>query len=230
MNKGIFIIGTGTDVGKTYVTALIIKKMREAKYNVGYYKAALSGAQRTESGLHIGDACYVKTIASLESDCVDMVSYVYETPVSPHLAAKLESNPVTLEKIIDDYEKQYLKYEYITVEGSGGIICPIRYDKDEQIFLEDIIKVLKLPTIIVTDARLGTINATALTAWYLESKNIQVQGIIMNYYCEGIMEDDNIRMIETITKIPVIALVRDGDLNIDINVDTLEALYGEESN
>ncbi len=230
MSKGIFITATGTDVGKTYVTALIVKKLREAGYNTGYYKAALSGAERTESGLHIADAYHVKITAKLNCDCTDMVSYVYETPVSPHLAAKLEGNPATLGKIAADYEKQCSKYDYITVEGSGGIICPIRYDNEQHIFLEDIIKELKLAVIIVADAGLGTINSTVLTVRYLESKNIQVMGIILNHYHGGFMEDDNIKMIEAITDIPIIALVSDGDSNIEIDVHMLEALYGKDGN
>ncbi|MEG6521516.1 dethiobiotin synthase [Desulfotomaculum sp. 1211_IL3151] len=230
MGKGIFITATGTDVGKTYVTALIVKKLREAGYNAGYYKSALSGTERTENGLHIGDAYHVKTIAKLNCGCTDMVSYVYETAVSPHLAAKLEGNPATLGKIAVDYEKQCSKYDYITVEGSGGIICPIRYDNEQQIFLEDIVKELKLAVIVVADAGLGTINSTALTVWYLQSKNIKVKGIILNHYHGGVMEDDNIKMIEAITDIPVIALIRNGDSNIEIDIHMLEALYGKDGN
>lgn len=226
MSKGIFITATGTDVGKTYVTALIVKKLREAGYRAGYYKAALSGAERTANGLHIGDAYHVKTMAKLDGDCADMVSYVYEAAVSPHLAAKLEGNPATLEKIAADYEKQCSVYDYITVEGSGGIICPIRYDGEGRIFLEDIIKELGLAAIIVADAGLGTINSTVLTVRYMESKNIKVKGIILNRYHGGVMEDDNITMIEAITGIPVIALVRDGDSRLDMDVHILEALYG----
>ena len=225
MSKGIFVTATGTDIGKTYVTALIIKKLRESGHEAGYYKAALSGAKRTKNELHIEDADHVKTIAKLNDACTDMVSYIYESEVSPHLAAKLEGNPVVLEKIVADYEKQCLKYDYITVEGSGGIICPIRYDHQQQIFLEDIVKELKLSVLIVADAGLGTINATVLTVKYLESKNIPIKGIILNRYYGGIMEDDNIKMIEAITHIPVVALIKDGDCNIEIDLDILEALY-----
>lgn len=228
MTKGIFITATGTDIGKTYVSALIVKKLREAGYNAGYYKAALSGAVRTEKGLQIGDAYHVKMTAKLNCHCIDMVSYVYETAVSPHLAAKLEGNIPTLEKIMADYEKQCSMYDYITVEGSGGIICPIRYDEEQHIFLEDIIQKLKLAVIVVADAGLGTINSTVLTVRYLESKNIKVKGIIFNHYHGGVMEEDNIKMIETITGIPVIALVREGDSNIDMNVSMLETLYGRD--
>ncbi|WP_313233637.1 dethiobiotin synthase [Tissierella praeacuta] len=230
MSRGIFVTATGTDIGKTYVTALIVKKLREAGYNAGYYKSVLSGAEMTKNGLYIGDAYHVKTIANLNCDCVDMISYVYETSVSPHLAAKLEGNPVILKKIVTDYKKQCSRYDYITVEGSGGIICPIRYDSEHQIFLEDIIKELKLSVLIVAEAGLGTINSTVLTVRYLENNNIQIKGIILNRYHGDIMEDDNIKMIEEITHIPVIALIRDGDSNIDIDVHMLAGLYGKDGN
>lgn len=224
-SKGIFITATGTDIGKTFVTGLIVKKLCEAGYRAGYYKAVLSGAQRTENGLHIGDAYHVKTTAKLNMACADMVSYVYETAASPHLAAKLEGNPPVLEKIVLDYQKLCAVYDYITVEGSGGIICPIRYDNEQQLFLEDIIKRLELDVIIVADSGLGTINATVLTARYLESKNIQAKGIIFNHYQGCVLENDNIEMVKHLTGLPVIALVRNGDTDLEIDVGMLEALY-----
>lgn len=225
MSKGIFITATGTDVGKTYVTALIVKKLRDAGYQAGYYKAALSGAVRNDNGLYIGDAEYVKSIAGLEDDCSNMVSYVYEAAVSPHLAAKIEGNPVELRKIAEDFQQQLGRYDYVTVEGSGGIICPIRYDEEQKIFLEDIIKALSLDVLLVADAGLGTINATVLTVRYLESRHINVKGILLNRYHGGDMEEDNKKMIEAMTGVPVIALVRDGDVELDMDVAMLAGLF-----
>lgn len=75
-----------------------------------------------------------------------------------------------LNKIKDDFKSVCHKYDYVTVEGSGGIICPIRWDNSEHILLEDIIKTLELNTIIIADSGLGTINATVLTTEYLKSK------------------------------------------------------------
>ena len=66
MGKGIFITATGTDVGKTYVTGLLVKKLREAGLNAGYYKAALSGAEITPEGLLPGDADFVRRMAGLD--------------------------------------------------------------------------------------------------------------------------------------------------------------------
>ncbi len=58
-----------------------------------------------------------------------MVSYIYKTAVSPHLAAQREGNPVEMEKVQADFKAAQAKYDYLTMEGSGGIICPIRWDE-----------------------------------------------------------------------------------------------------
>lgn len=98
MSKNIFIIGTGTDVGKTYVTGLIIKKLREGGKSAAYYKAAMSGNERNADGSLIpGDALQVKTMSGMEQPLEEMCPYIYETAVSPHLAAKIEGNPVEME-------------------------------------------------------------------------------------------------------------------------------------
>ncbi len=99
MARGIFITATGTDIGKTYVTALIIKRLRETNINCGYYKAALSGAERRDGKLIAGDANYVYNIANIKGDPNDAVSYIFQQAVSPHLAAKLNNVEISMERI-----------------------------------------------------------------------------------------------------------------------------------
>lgn len=97
MSKGIFITGTGTDIGKTYVTGLIVKKLRESGADAAYYKAAMSGNERRADGSLIpGDALQVKTMSGIGQPLEEMCPYVYETAVSPHLASRLEGNPVQM--------------------------------------------------------------------------------------------------------------------------------------
>ena len=226
MTKGIFVTATGTDAGKTFVTALLVKKLREAGLNAGYYKAALSGALRQEDGRLIpGDADYVKRIAGLDTPLEKMVSYVYETAVSPHLASELEGNPVELDKVKEDYKAVCALHEYITVEGSGGILCPVRRS---MYMLEDLIKAMGLGILIVAPAGLGTINDTVLTIEYARSRGIPVKGVILNWFHEGdTMEEDNRRFIEAYTGVPVIACVKEGEQNIEISSEVLAALYKE---
>lgn len=218
MAKTLFITGTGTDVGKTYVTALIVKRLRDMGINAGYYKAALSGAEEKDGRLIPGDAEFVCKASGIKESAESLVSYIYKTPVSPHLAARLEGEQVRMEKIREDFCKISQKYDYVTMEGSGGIVCPIRYD-GKKILLEDIIKELSLPALIIADAGLGTINSVVLTVEYMRLKDIPISGIILNRFHGGdVMEEDNKEMIKALTGIEVLGTVEDGILNIDDEV------------
>lgn len=223
MGKGIFITGTGTDIGKTYVTALLIKKMRDMGMNAGYYKGVLSGAKNISES----DAGYVNDLAQIGQEPETLVSYLYKNAVSPHFASKLKGNPVELNQIKRDFIHVSEKYDYVVVEGSGGIVCPIRYDDEAHIFLEDIIKNLELDTLIVANAGLGTINAVVLTVEYMRQKNIGIKGIIMNHYTGTILQKDNIKMIEALTGLPVISLVAPNDEELTINPTMLSEIFKE---
>ena len=103
--KQLMIIGTDTDVGKTYVSGLILKKLHENGKKAAYFKAAMSGnVHLTDGSLLPGDADFVKTISGISQPLADMCPYVYETAVSPHLAAKIEGNPIEWEKIQETYD------------------------------------------------------------------------------------------------------------------------------
>lgn len=218
MSKGYFVTATGTDVGKTFITALLVKKWRDSGIDAGYYKAALSGAELRDGKWVAGDADYVKRIANLPDTQEQLVSYVYKEAVSPHLAARKEGNPVELAKVKDDFDAACARHEFVFAEGSGGIICPIRYD-DQKIFLADIMKTLNLPLLIVTTAALGSINACVLTVEYARSRGLDVRGLIVNRYGSSgnlEMEDDNIRMMQDLTGLEVIAKVKDGDTDLGV--------------
>jgi len=228
MGKGLFVVGTGTDVGKTFVTGLIIKKMTEAGYSAGYYKAAVSGNIRDDSGkLIAGDPMKVKKMSNLEQDIDGMCPYVYERAVSPHLASRIEGNPVNLNTVIGGYKAVAAQYDYVTMEGSGGILCPIRFD-EETIWLEDIIEKLGLPCLLIADAGLGTINQVGLTCHYMKSKGLEVRGIIFNHYHEGdVMEEDNVKMCSMLTDVPVVGYVADNGDDLVMDIKVLEDMYCE---
>lgn len=216
--KGYFVTATGTDVGKTFITALLVKKWRDSGIDAGYYKAALSGAELRDGKWVAGDADYVKRIANLPDTQEQLVSYVYKEAVSPHLAARKEGNPVELAKVQDDFEAARTRHEFVFAEGSGGIICPIRYD-DQKVFLVDIMKTLGLPLLIVTTAALGSINACVLTVEYARSCGLDVRGLIVNRYGSSgnlEMEDDNIRMMQDLTGLEILTKVKNGDTDLGV--------------
>lgn len=228
MSKALFVTGTGTDTGKTYITGLIVKKLQEAKKNPAYYKAAMSGNDRRPDGTLIpGDALAVQTMSGIDQSLTSMCPYVYEHAYSPHLASRLEGNPVVMDIVTHGFADVTAVYDYVTVEGSGGILCPICFD-EARIQLEDVVKELHLSSILIADAGLGTINSVVLTAEYMKTHGLPLKGIIFNHYHPGdVMEDDNIFMCEHMTGLPTLAKVQDGDTELDMNIDALCALYDE---
>ena len=226
MSKGLFLTGTGTDVGKTYMAGLLVKKLHESGRRAGYFKAAMSGNSRRPDGSLIpGDALAVQRVSGIPQSLESMCPYVYETAVSPHLASRLEGNPVRLDVVERAYAAAAQAYDYVTVEGSGGILCPLRHD-GERLFLEDVIHALHLPCLLVADAGLGTINSVVLTAFYMREKQIPLRGILFNRFHPGdVMEEDNLRMCEELTGVPVLACCREGSLDLDMDAGVLAALY-----
>jgi len=204
MAKGVFIVGTDTDVGKTIVTAGLIYVLRNNGYNATYFKAALSGALQIGNELIPGDTNLVSEVSKLEEAYENITPYVYRAAVSPHLAAKLENKPMDLDIIREKYAYLKEKYDFIIAEGSGGIVCPLIDDERGLYTLGNLIKELNMSVIIVARAGVGTINHSVLTIKYIESLGIKIKGIIINNYKEDLICDDNINMIEKMTKVPII--------------------------
>ena len=227
MSRALFVTATGTDAGKTDVTALIVKRLREAGINAGYYKAALSGAEERGGKLVPGDADFVARTSGMTEPPESLVSYVYKNPLSPHLAAQIEGNPPELDTIKRDFASALKKYDYLCVEGCGGIVCPIRWD-ERKIMLEDIIKACGLAVVIVAPSGLGSINSAVLTAEHARAAGIEVRGIIMNGYDETqLMHRDNKYMIEALTGVRVAACVKRDDTALDVPVEKLCKLFKE---
>lgn len=217
MTKGIFITATGTDVGKTYISALIVKSMRESGLNCLYYKPALSGAEVVDGNLVAGDCDYVLKKSGINKNPNDYVSYIFKPAVSPHLASEIENNPIKLDKILSDFERIKSECDYLLVEGAGGIVCPFSL-KGDKLLLKDVIKALELDIVIIAPASLGTINSTVLTVEYARQNGINIRGIILNNFDENdFMQVDNQKRVEELTGVKVIATVKADDKNISLD-------------
>lgn len=233
MIKGVFIVGTDTDVGKTIVTAGLMYVMRSNGYNATYFKAALSGALEEDNKLIPGDTKIVSDTSNLEEKYENITPYIYRNAVSPHLASKLENKPIDLNIIKQRYNYLKEKYDFIIGEGSGGITCPLIEDERGSYSLENLIKALNMNVIIVARAGLGTINHTVLTVKYIESLGIKIKGIIVNNYEKSLLCDDNIKMIEKLTKVPIIGKLKkieglEDNMIEDIRKNAKEAFKAED--
>ena len=211
MSKNIFITATGTDIGKTYVSALIVKKMREEGFNCGYFKPVLSGVVEKDGKLVESDCNYVVNTAKIPTSADNCVTYWWKEAVSPHLAAKRTGMEIDIAKIKSDFDKKNKEFDYLLIEGAGGITCPLRLENGEKYILKDLIKEFEVPIIIVADGGLGTINSILLTVEYARANDIKIAGIILNNYGkDNFMHQDNLKQVEYLTGVKVIATVERG--------------------
>ena len=217
--NSLFITATGTDIGKTYISALLIKKMRENGYNCGYFKPVLSGAD----GITANDCEYVVKTSGLNISPKECNTYCFKDAVSPHLASKAAGITIDKAKIISDYKKLSEDYDYILIEGAGGVTCPIIEDN---YLMWNLIKDLNAAALIIADGGLGTINSIVTTVEYLKNRNIEIKGIILNNYdSENFMHQDNLYMAEKMTGIKVVATVKKNETEINIDTQALEHLF-----
>jgi len=212
-SKGIFIVGTDTDVGKTFITAGIISALRNKNIDAVPFKAVASGGPV--------DLDFFMKVCKLPEER-KYNTYCFQTPVSPHLASEIENIKIDLKVIQNDYQVLKDQAEFVIAEGAGGLIVPIIRD---QYYIPDLIRDLELPVVLVARAGVGTINHTCLTIEALKSRNISVKGIILNQYSGSDTELDNIKIIESLTNTPIIARVP--NIDVEVTEDNFYDLVGK---
>lgn len=206
MHKGIFITGTDTGVGKTFIGLGFIKAMKEMGYSVCPMKPVETGCGLRKGGLIPHDTLKLLN-ASGVNESIDIINpYRFRKPLAPMVAAELEGVKIQKKRIISSYQYLLNKYEKIIVEGAGGIAVPVykRY-----LYL-DLIKELNLPVIIVSRPTLGTINHTLLTIDIARREGIDIIGVIINYaepYKKGIAERTNPDVIGRLGRVRILAEV-----------------------
>ncbi len=216
-----FYYRNGNGCWKNVCDGIDREKLREAVADGLHYKAAMSGNERAgwqpDPGTRSG-----KNMSGIRQSLEEMCPYVYETAVS---APGIRINPVQMETVLAGFQKVCEEYEYVTMEGSGGILCPLCFDETD-IRLPEVVKACGLGCLMIADAGLGTINGVALTAYYLKEQGIPLKGIIFNHYKQGdVLHEDNRKMCEYYTGVPVVACVADGDTELSMDAEDLKALY-----
>ncbi|MEQ1906251.1 MAG: dethiobiotin synthase [Pirellulaceae bacterium] len=176
---GLFITGTDTGVGKTYVGALIVKSLCAAEYRVGVYKPVASGCQRNEQGELVSDDALELWNAAGKPATLDLVCpRRFAAPLAPHLAAAAEGQSVQFEELKAGIKPWQAISNVVIVEGAGGLMSPVT----ENEFVADLAEALALPLIVVVPNRIGAINQalqTLITASCFRD-GLPVAGIILN--------------------------------------------------
>ena len=174
--KGLFIAGTDTGVGKTWVSLLILKALQLKGLKVAAMKPVASGSAESEQGLLNEDALALQAAAS-ESWPYGIVNpYAFRDPVSPDIAAARESRTIAMETIIDSYKQLDCANDLVLVEGVGGWRSPL----SPSLFSTDVVKALNLQVVFVVGLRLGCINHALLTDEVMAADQVSVLGWVAN--------------------------------------------------
>jgi len=203
MSKGIFIIGTDTEVGKTVVSAGLMHLLLD-KYNAAYFKPVASGQILLGGSYQSTDASFVKTVSGFAENPKNITPFSFKNAVAPHFAARLEGRSIDVAIIKDTL--QYLKssYEMIIAEGVGGLAVPLN---DQGFMQHDLIRELGFPCLLVARTGLGTINHTLLTLRFAQSAGLTIKGIVLNGHGKTPVETDNIETIRKLSDISAIFTV-----------------------
>ncbi len=176
MGGGVFVTGTDTGVGKTFIAAGLVVSLQAKGIDVGVMKPLESGASSFASTPIPEDALYLKEISAVQDD-LDLINpYCFKDPLAPGVAAQKEGVEVDLERIKGIYEGLKERHDFMVVEGVGGLLVPVARGT----LLPQLIKLLDLPLLLVARPSLGTINHTLLSLFYCAYQDLDVVGLIMN--------------------------------------------------
>ncbi len=174
MNQGVFITGTDTGVGKTLVAAAVAISLKKQGCNVGVMKPIETGV--SPINLIQSDAARLRAIVESNDMFEAICPYHFRWPLAPLAAAQAERRGINPDIIRKVYRILSGRYDYMIVEGSGGVSVPITPRTD----VIDIIIQLKLPAVIVGQAGLGGINHALLTIGALRRRKITIIAVILN--------------------------------------------------
>lgn len=207
LKRGLFITGTDTGVGKTYVAVRIADELRRRGIDVGVMKPAETGCRKRNGRLYPSDAARLKKAARVRDKLVDINPYRFSLPLAPSVAAELEGRHIDPKKMLNAFHKLLEKHEYVIVEGAGGIMAPL----SENYSYLDLAGNFDLPVLIVARPGLGTINHTLLTIAALKQRKLKIAGVVINYSDDrkaGQAERTNPAIIENVSGIKILGIVQ----------------------
>lgn len=174
IGKGLFVTGTDTGVGKTVVSAALVRRLVQMRCSVGVMKPVETGVQ--SGSPDDSDAGRLMAAAGVV-DALDLVCpYRFHAPLAPFAAAQAEGRSIDGQEILRQFERLVARYSLVVVEGAGGLFVPMGEDWS----MRDLIARLDLPVVLVGRAGLGGINHALLTLESLERKHIAVMALLLN--------------------------------------------------
>lgn len=172
--SNLFVTSTGTEIGKTIISDLLVKASLKNGESVGYYKPVASGCQSSEWGYRSPDEIHLIERTPLDPSDVHS-TFRFEAPLSPDKAAERENSSIRVEDVLEEYRSLSQNYNRLIVEGIGGVAVPFSIDYD----VTDLASDLELPAVLVASSHLGTISHTRTAVNYLRDGGVSTAGILL---------------------------------------------------
>ena len=201
--KSLFITGTDTDVGKTYITAGLAVVIRKMGIDVGVMKPFAAGTAQKKG--YKSEDIKILSKAAQACDPEKLVNpQFFPIPASPYTAWKNLKIKPKINSVLSSFKSLSKIHSIMLVEGMGGIMTPIL----KNYFVTDLIKDMKIPAVLVTRTKVGTINHTIMTVKMCEKYKIPIKGIIINDFdSDGYKIKELTRDFKSLTGVPILGSI-----------------------
>ena len=200
--KVLFITGIDTNIGKTFATGILARALAGKGKQVITQKMIQTGCTETSEDIEMHR--HLQGIPFTEDDYIGLTCpYIFTYPCSPHMAAAKDGRRIDLETITQATRRLRETYEYVLLEGAGGLMVP----NDMESLTIDYVKEQAYPLILVTSGKLGSINHTLLSLYACERYGIEVKAIVYNQYpsIDPLIEANTLEYLKA--KFPEIPLI-----------------------
>jgi dethiobiotin synthetase len=173
---GLMVLGSDTNVGKTFVTALIARQLHAQGIQVGVYKPAASGCRQVGRQMVADDAVTLWEAAGRPLTLAKVCPQRFAAPLAPHLAARVEGKELSAARLRSGMKPWLTWAEFTLVEGAGGVLSPL----GENELVADLALDLDLPVILVVANRLGAVNQALQTQLAALVYGLKLRGVVLN--------------------------------------------------
>jgi dethiobiotin synthetase len=197
---GLFITGTDTGVGKTFVACALAAFLSAEGKKVGVMKPVETGCELKDGQLVPEDALRLSRFSGSPLSLESLCPYRFALPLAPVAAAEMAGVRIEKETLIASYERIAAQHDITLVEGAGGLLVPLA----ERYTFADLARDLSLPLLVVVGSKLGAVNHTLLTLHSAGSMGLSVRGYVLNHPTPtlDLAAQTNARMLTRLTDIP----------------------------
>ena len=200
MGRGIFITGTDTGVGKTFVAATLAAYLSDGGYRVGVLKPAETGCEDSDGKLTPADALRLKDASGCTESIEKICPYQFAEPLAPSVAAERAGVKIDIDHLLAVYDDISSSHDVTLVEGAGGLLVPLL----PSYTYADLARVFKLPILVVAANKLGIINHLLLTLEHAGCKSLRTLGYVLNRISNetSLAADTNREVLSNLSGVP----------------------------